>query len=138
MPGLVRYLVEVASEGRAVERAVAAALPSGTTLEGAGGHTLAHRDDLPFPMTESPELSTRFRRCPLPEERDHAASSASSLAHAEDPRADGRDDVQRLEVGGIIEVAPRHSAVTEDELREEGHEEPGEDERRREKTERSE
>ena len=58
---VVRHHIEVASEERAVERAVAAALPPGIRLEGVWGHTLIHRDDLPFPIAEMPELFTRFR-----------------------------------------------------------------------------
>ncbi len=58
---IVRAHLEVASEERAVERAVAAALPPGTKLEGSWGHTLIHRDDLPFPIASMPELFTRFR-----------------------------------------------------------------------------
>ena len=58
----VRYHAEVASEERAVERAVTEALrPLGTSLDAAWGHSLLHPGDLPFDIAELPETFSQFR-----------------------------------------------------------------------------
>jgi deoxyribodipyrimidine photo-lyase len=59
----VFFHFEVASEEKAVEAAVAAAItPLGARLRGSWGHTLYHVDDLPFSLRELPETFTAFRR----------------------------------------------------------------------------
>ena len=58
----VRSHDEPASEERAIARAVERAIgPLGATLDGSWGHTLFHRDDLPFEVDDLPELFTQFR-----------------------------------------------------------------------------
>jgi deoxyribodipyrimidine photo-lyase len=71
LPALARTLgasavyahAEVTSEERHVERAVRQALePLGVRLRLLSGHTLVHRDDLPFAVRELPGTFTAFRR----------------------------------------------------------------------------
>lgn len=71
LPRLVRELgaarvvfhAEVASEERAVERAVSEAVgPLGVRCSAVPGHTLVHADDLPFALADLPPVFTQFRR----------------------------------------------------------------------------
>ncbi len=58
----VRAYAAVTSDERRVEHGVAQGLNgSGARLETHWGHTLVHRDDLPFGIAEVPELFTAFR-----------------------------------------------------------------------------
>ncbi len=70
LPALARELgatamhfhAEVTSEELAVEQAVTRALATiGVRCRAYAGHTLVHRDDLPFDVRELPEVFTRFR-----------------------------------------------------------------------------
>jgi deoxyribodipyrimidine photo-lyase len=59
----VYYQREVTSEELAVEQALAAALQSeNVNLRSFWGHTLYHIDDLPFSLSDLPELFTKFRK----------------------------------------------------------------------------
>jgi deoxyribodipyrimidine photo-lyase len=59
----VYYHGEVTSEETAIEAALKTALhPLGVTLETFWGHTLYHPDNLPFEISELPELFTNFRK----------------------------------------------------------------------------
>jgi deoxyribodipyrimidine photo-lyase len=59
----VYYQREVTGEELAVEQALAAALQSeNVNLRSFWGHTLYHIDDLPFSLSDLPELFTKFRK----------------------------------------------------------------------------
>lgn len=59
----VYYHMETTAEELAVERALGAALADiGTALQGFWGATLHHRDDLPFAVTDTPEVFTQYRK----------------------------------------------------------------------------
>ncbi|MBD2310815.1 DASH family cryptochrome [Desertifilum sp. FACHB-1129] len=59
----IYYYQEVTSEERAVETSLEAALqPLGITLKPFWGHTLYHPEDLPFEVSQLPELFTHFRK----------------------------------------------------------------------------
>lgn len=59
----VYFYAEVTAEEQAVEASVARSLqPLGVTLHSFWGHTLYHRDDLPFELAQIPDLFTRFRK----------------------------------------------------------------------------
>ena len=57
----IRFHASVTSEERNVERAVAAGAAGAAHLEESWGHTLVHRDDLPFAIEAVPELFTTYR-----------------------------------------------------------------------------
>lgn len=57
------YHQEVTSEARAIEAALQTALkPLGVQVQAFWGHTLYHLDDLPFDVSQLPELFTTFRQ----------------------------------------------------------------------------
>lgn len=59
----VYYHREATSEERAVETALEQALkPLGVPMQGFWGHTLYHPDDLPFSISNLPEVFTEFRK----------------------------------------------------------------------------
>jgi deoxyribodipyrimidine photo-lyase len=59
----VYYHEEVTSEERAIEQALSSALSAlQVPLQGFWGHTLYHRDDLPFDLRQIPEVFTSFRK----------------------------------------------------------------------------
>lgn len=59
----VYYYHEVTSEETEVEKTVSEALRAiGVSTQEFWGHTLYHRDDLPFEISETPELFTSFRK----------------------------------------------------------------------------
>lgn len=63
--GIARLVfhAEVASEERAVERAVCDGVgPLGVRCTAVSGHTMVHADDLPFAVREVPPVFTQFRR----------------------------------------------------------------------------
>jgi deoxyribodipyrimidine photo-lyase len=58
----MHYHAEVTSEEVTVEQAVTRSLaPLGVRSRAFAGHTLVHRDDLPFEVRDLPEVFTRFR-----------------------------------------------------------------------------
>lgn len=59
----IYFYKEVTSEEAAVETALQAAIqPLGITLKSFWGHTLYHPEDLPFGVSQLPELFTHFRK----------------------------------------------------------------------------
>lgn len=58
----ITYHQEVTAEEQAVEAALRQALPPSVQLHSVWGHTLYHPDDLPFALSDLPELFTSFRK----------------------------------------------------------------------------